>query len=71
MQFYRALIIKRMGNFTEEICIAAMAERHPYTAKEISEVFERCGSIDKTIDVIYKAKFIRRTLIDTCELMGI
>ena len=50
-----------MGNWTEERCIAAMAEMHPYTAKEISDVFERCGSIDKTIDVIYKARQLKKT----------
>ena len=60
-----------MGNFTEDKCIAAIAEMHPYTATEISEVFERCGSIDKTIEVIYNSRGSKRTLIDTCELMGI
>lgn len=60
-----------MGNFTEERCIVAMAEMHPYTAIEISKVFERCGSIDKTIEVIYKARQTKRTLIDVCELMGL
>ena len=60
-----------MGNFTQEKCIAAMAEMHPYTAKEISDVFERCGSIDKTIDVIYNSRRTKRTLMQTCEFMGL
>lgn len=60
-----------MGNWTEEKCIVVMAEMHPYSAIEISKVFERCGSIDKTIDVIYKAQQLKRTLINVCELMGL
>lgn len=59
------------ANFTQSKCIVAMAEMHPYTAVEISKVFERCGSIDKTIDVIYKAIQTKRTLMDVCILMGL
>lgn len=59
-----------MGNFTEERCIVAMAEMHPYTSTEISDVFERCRSIDKTIDIIFMARQLRIPLMDVCIDMG-
>jgi len=58
-----------MGTFTEEACIAAIANLHPYSTKEISDVFKRCGSIDKTIDIVYNARQLHRSLMDVCDII--
>lgn len=60
---------KHNGNLSEEMCIAAIAKMHPYKSTEISKVFECCGSIDITIDVIYKARQTGMELMTVYELM--
>lgn len=60
-----------MADFIEERCIGAMAESVPYAAGEISRVFERCGSIDKTIEVLRNANRLKRPLMQVCKLMNI
>ena len=60
-----------MRDLTEERCIIAISEMHPFTMKEISDVFDRCKSIDKTIYIIRKARFLRTSLNHVCEIIGV
>lgn len=62
---------KTTPNRTELMCIVKIAEMHPFSAPDVYDVFERCGSIDKTIEVVYNARQIKRNLMDTCNLMDI